>query len=925
MKRNLLLFSVLLQFAVIFSFAQEANTKSTVINVGCSGGEVTNDIKTPIPEWLTVNVSAGRYCRFDVISGVTYTWSLCSEDNGSSTYNSQLTLINNENEEFLAYNDDYCDDKSRIDWTATYTGVVRVLVTEFDCQASGLFSTIAYKSSAASVTTAPVTSITETTAVSGGEVTSDGGAPVTARGVVWGKLTAPTITSNKGITNDGEGTGSFTSNLADLPSGTTFFLRAYATNSQGTSYGEEVTFTTEGTAGGCSGGEQYPADIINPNNSIQLLEGILAGQYSIYNVNSGVLYRWVLCSDYGGSASYDSELTLINNSSEELIAYNDEGCSWGDDARIEWTATFTGQVKVLLTQYHCQTNETPATLAYWASQNPVMVVTTAPVTSIAPNSAVSGGEVLVDGGFDVTERGVVCSPTVNQNMGKTSDGAGIGAFTSVVTMLNAGQTYYLRAYATNSQGSVYGNQESFTTEPFEIGCSGGSQYPTSIIDPTTNWNIIPQMTADKYAVFNVIEGNTYFWSMCPSNGGDASYDSELTLLDHSDLSFITYNNDFCDNKSRISWVATFTGQVRVLLTEYSCQTNTAWTTMAYKMIEPFTGGCSGGERNPSNTLSPSYGWQLLTGINAGQYSVYNVTMGTYYTWSLCTENGGIAGYDSELTLINHTTEAPLAYNDNTCGTSAKIEWSATFTGQVRVLVTQNECQSNTISTTLAYKIGAGSQTLCEALDNCNLAFTTSGSTPWFAQTTVTHDGVDAARSGAITHSQASQIRAIIYGNGPFSFWWKVSSEAGYDLLRFRVNDQLKGEISGEVNWQQVQLNLIEEENVLTWTYTKDGDGSAGEDCAWIDQISWGSPADAKLYALKRLNVYPNPFSNTLNIVSESGIARITIVNIGGQKLIERLDEGSKSITLDVSNLTNGLYIITVVDKNGNILNQKVVK
>ena len=94
-----------------------------------------------------------------------------------------------------------------------------------------------------SVTTATVTQITETAAVAGGNVTSDGGASVTERGVVYATTQNPTTNNIK--VKSGTGTGSFTCNLTDLQPNTTYYVRAYAINSKGTAYGEEVSFTTK--------------------------------------------------------------------------------------------------------------------------------------------------------------------------------------------------------------------------------------------------------------------------------------------------------------------------------------------------------------------------------------------------------------------------------------------------------------------------------------------------------------------------------------------------------------------------------------------------------------------------------------------------------------------------------------------------------
>lgn len=96
--------------------------------------------------------------------------------------------------------------------------------------------------SAPTVTTAAVTEVDRNTAVSGGEVVSDGGATVTARGICWSTSENPTVDDSKTV--DGDGLGEFISNLTELESNTTYYIRAYATNEAGTGYGEQVEFTT---------------------------------------------------------------------------------------------------------------------------------------------------------------------------------------------------------------------------------------------------------------------------------------------------------------------------------------------------------------------------------------------------------------------------------------------------------------------------------------------------------------------------------------------------------------------------------------------------------------------------------------------------------------------------------------------------------
>lgn len=93
------------------------------------------------------------------------------------------------------------------------------------------------------VTTASISEFTETTAISGGNVTDNGGADVTARGVCWNTSKNPTMSDSK--TSDGTGNGVFTSNITGLNSNTTYYIRAYATNSEGTGYGNEIPLTTK--------------------------------------------------------------------------------------------------------------------------------------------------------------------------------------------------------------------------------------------------------------------------------------------------------------------------------------------------------------------------------------------------------------------------------------------------------------------------------------------------------------------------------------------------------------------------------------------------------------------------------------------------------------------------------------------------------
>jgi hypothetical protein len=100
------------------------------------------------------------------------------------------------------------------------------------------------------ITTASVSSITNSTATSGGTIISDGGATIIAQGVCWNTSRNPTTSNSKTI--DGSGTGSFTSSITGLTFSTKYYIRSYATNNVGTSYGNNDSFTTNGIAVGQS-------------------------------------------------------------------------------------------------------------------------------------------------------------------------------------------------------------------------------------------------------------------------------------------------------------------------------------------------------------------------------------------------------------------------------------------------------------------------------------------------------------------------------------------------------------------------------------------------------------------------------------------------------------------------------------------------
>jgi len=143
--------------------------------------------------------------------------------------------------------------------------------------------------------------------------------------------------------------------------------------------------------------------------------------------------------------------------------------------------------------------------------------------------------------------------------------------------------------------------------------------------------------------------------------------------------------------------------------------------VSFAQGECLSGGCSGGSNFPTGTYgSTSSSWSTVsTAIYAGEYAYYSVTSGETYEWSLLASDGGEATYDSELTLLSEDGTTSLCYSDDVDATNdAKIVWTATFTGTVRVLVNQFSCATNSTFTTLVWRCSSCGSGSAPSNDDC---------------------------------------------------------------------------------------------------------------------------------------------------------------------------------------------------------------
>ena len=350
--------------------------------------------------------------------------------------------------------------------------------------------------------TAAITGLSATTAITGGTITSDGGSAITAKGVCWATTTNPVLGVGNFTTN-GTGAASFASNITGLTGATTYYVRAYATNAIGTSYGPaSVTFTTwvQGpyTLGQFLGwGWVVSVDaagagyIVSPDiaptppattfvwgcNGTHVAVGTALGTGS---TNTDL----IIATCGAATAAGDARAYAGGGYSDWFLPSNSE---FAPVASGYYLYGFGGGYTSYFTSSEYGTNYAYASSYFYTgsqaySSGSVRIgdgfthairamrtfgsaeVTTAAITGITGTGAVSGGTPISNGGPAITAKGVCWSTTARPTIAnpKTSNGTGTAAYVSSITGLTSGLIYHVRAYVTTSGGTFYGTEEIFT-------------------------------------------------------------------------------------------------------------------------------------------------------------------------------------------------------------------------------------------------------------------------------------------------------------------------------------------------------------------------------------------------------------------------------------------------------------------------------
>ncbi|MBN2790776.1 MAG: peptidylprolyl isomerase [Candidatus Delongbacteria bacterium] len=198
-----------------------------------------------------------------------------------------------------------------------------------------------------------------------------------------------------------------------------------------------------------------------------------------------------------------------------------------------------------------------------------------------------------------------------------------------------------------------------------------------------------------------------------------------------------------------------------------------------------------------------------------------------------------------------------------------------------------------------------------------------GDAGWAIDTDNSYEGTYCIKSSDIGYNQTAEITVEMNyeTDGEISFWHKVSSETGADYLKFYINRYEKLQNSGLSSWRKSTIPVPAGTHTFKWIYEKNNSGDEGDDCAWVDDITFKGGVSTSInneqliinnYELYQN--YPNPFNPVTEItfsIDKTQDVKLSVYNLSGQLVSDlvnrKLDKGLHKIKFNANELNSGIY------------------
>ncbi|HUH57019.1 MAG TPA: YDG domain-containing protein, partial [Pseudomonadales bacterium] len=534
--------------------------------------------------------------------------------------------------------------------------------------------------------------------------------------------------------------------------------------------------------------------------------------------------------------------------------------------------------------------------------NTLAVSTIAP-SSITSTTASSGGNITNDGGSPVTARGVVwgtsVNPTLTVNDGKTEDGTGAGIYTSSITGLTELTTYHVRAYATNADGTEYGENREFTTKK-GLGVTGTFTVNSKTYDGTTDATI----NANNLSLSGVIAEapDVSIGEVTIAFNSKEVADSKAVSITHIELLGTDANKYHLDITGAPSSTANITvkeltigGDFTVANKEYDGTTAATITANNLTLTTPVVGEdvsltnvvATFESKNVGANVSVSIATAELDGVDNGNYSLSLAILPTStanITAKELTIGGDFTVADKE---YDGTTAATITANNLTLTTPVVGE-DVSLTNVVAEFESADAGENIIVSITAAELDGA---------DNGNYSLIIAGAPTTTA--IISHDPIAYTVTFNVTSNSAPLEGATISIN---------SQTLTTDVDGIATIEMENGAYSYSVSASGYQVHAD--------TITVDG-APVNEE---VSLIHVGIITNV----LSSTKVYPNPFKNTINISNASNADRVVITNIVG-KVVMIVDLNQASESVFETNLPSGIYLISIIANDGSRVTRKMVR